>query len=100
MKPLIILFLFLFPFLMFSQTLKITEFGVKEIIDQMEEYPVEIIKVKTIKKWKALELSSDMKSQMDYNVVWVKYKTQDDLRIVIIDMHLVPIRLNSTALNE
>lgn len=100
MKPLIILILLLSPFCLFSQTLKITEYGVKEIIDQMEEQPVEIIKVKTIKKWKALELSTDMKSQMDYNVVWVKYKTQEELRIVIIDMHLVPIRLNSTALKE
>lgn len=100
MRPPIILFLLFFPFFMFSQTLKITEYGVKGIIDQMEEESVEIIKVKTLKKWKALELSSDMKSQMDYNVVRVEYETQDTLKIVIIDMHLVPIRLNSTPLLE
>lgn len=98
MKPLFILFLFLAPFLVSSQTLKITEYGVKGIIDQMEDDPVEIIKVKTLKKWKALELSNDMKSQMDYNVVRVEYKTQDSLKIVIIDMHLVPIRINTAQI--
>jgi len=33
-----------------------------------------------------------MKPQMNYNVVRVKYKAQDSLKMVIIDMHLVPIR--------
>jgi hypothetical protein len=41
---------------------------------------------------KALELSHEMKPQMNYNVVRVKYKTQDSLKVVIIDMHLIPIR--------
>lgn len=94
MKPLILIFLIFSPLFVLSQTLKITEHSVKGIIDHMEVHPVDIVGVKTLKKWKALELSHEMKPQMNYNVVRVKYKTQDSLKIVIIDMHLVPIRYN------
>ena len=100
MKPLILLFLFLSPFIISGQTVKITEFSAKKLIEDMEPYPIEIIQVKTLKKYKALGLSQDMKSQMNYNVVRVKYKTQDSIRIVIIDMHLVPIRLDYPVSKE
>lgn len=92
MKPLILLFLFFSPLLISAQAVKITQNAAKEVIDHMEAYPIDIVQVKTLKKWKALELSHEMKPQMNYNVVRVKYKTQDSLKIVIIDMHLVPIR--------
>lgn len=92
MKSLILLFLMLAPFFIFAQAIKITNLAAKDVIDDMEVYPVEILEVKTLKKWKALELSHEMKPQMNYNVVRVKYKAQDSLKMVIIDMHLVPIR--------
>ncbi len=94
MKSLILLFLFFSPFFITAQAIKITEYAAKQVIDDMEPYPVDIVQVKTLKKWKALDLSHEMKPQMNYNVVRVKYKTQDSLKIVIIDMHLVPIRYN------
>jgi hypothetical protein len=94
MKPLKLLFFFFLPLMVSAQAIKIDEIAAKQVIDQMEDHPVEIIQVKTLKKWKALELSHDMKSQMNYNVVRVTYKTQDTLKLVIIDMHLIPIRLN------
>ena len=100
MKPLIILFLFFAPLLVSAQAIKITENAAKEVIDHMEPYPIDIIQVKTLKKWKALELSHEMKPQMNYNVVRVKYKTQDSLKIVIIDMHLVPIRYDYSRTME
>ena len=92
MKTLILLFLIFSPIYISAQTLKVTEIAAKEVIDHLEPYPIEIVQVKTLKKWKALELSHEMKPQMNYNVVRVKYKTQDSLKIVIIDMHLIPIR--------
>jgi len=100
MKSLIILFLMLAPFFISAQAIKITNSDAKEIIDDMELYEVEILEVKTLKKWKALELSHEMKSQMNYNVVRVKYKAQDSLKIVIIDMHLVPIRYDYSRTME
>ncbi len=81
----------LFPISISSQSVKITNEKVQIIIENIEPYAVELIEVKTLRKWKALELSSDMKPQMDYNVVRVKYQTEDKLKIVLIDMHLVPI---------
>ena len=80
------------PLFLSSQAIKITEHAAKIVIDQMETEQVEIIQVKTLKKWKALNLSNDMKPQMNYNVVRVKYKTQDSMKMVIIDMHMVPIK--------
>ncbi len=100
MKPLILLFLIFSPFFITAQAVKITETVAMEVIDHMESYPVDIIQVKTLKKWKALELSHEMKPQMNYNVVRVKYKTQDSLKIVIIDMHLVPIRYDYSRTME
>ena len=91
MKPLVLLFFLLFPLVMISQAIRITEDAAREVIDKMEPAPIEIVEVKTLKKWKALELSYEMKPQMNYNVVRVKYKTEDSLKLVIIDMHLVPI---------
>ncbi len=91
MRTPVLLFLFL-PLFLSAQALKISKSAAKDVIDKMESYPIEIVKVKTLKKWKALDLSHEMKPQMNYNVVRVTYKTQDSLKIVIIDMHLVPIR--------
>ena len=53
-----------------------------------------------MRKWKALELSHEMKSQMDYNVVRVKYRAKGTERMVIIDMNLVPIRYDYLNLLE
>lgn len=91
MKPLVLLFFLFFSVVMNSQALRITEDAAREVIDKLEPVPIEIVEVKTLKKWKALELSHEMKPQMNYNVVRVKYKTEDSLKLVIIDMHLVPI---------
>ena len=77
-----------------AQSVRITDKKVLEIIENIEISPVELVEVKTLRKWKALELSSDMKPQMDYNVVRVKYKTVDAIKTVLIDMHLVPILFN------
>ena len=96
MKILILLLcLVLFPFTVSAQSVKISNRQVKQVIDKMELYSVELIEVKTLKKWKALELSRDMKPQMNYNVVRVKYRTLDTYKIVLIDMHLVPILYDS-----
>jgi len=92
MRSLILLFFFLMPLFISAQAVKITENAAKKVVEDLEVYPIDIIEVKTLKKWKALELSNEMKSHMNYNVVRVKYKVQDSLKMVIIDMHLVPIR--------
>ena len=91
MKPLVLLFFLFIPLTVISQAIRITEDAARGVIDKMEPDPIEIVEVKTLKKWKALELSHDMKPQMNYNVVRVKYKAADSLKLVIIDMHLVPI---------
>ena len=91
-KLLILLLLIVFlPLTISAQSVKITNEKVQEIIENIEPYAVELIEVKTLRKWKALELSSDMKPQMDYNVVRVRYQTEDKLKTVLIDMHMVPI---------
>lgn len=97
MKSPVLRFLFLMLFLLIpicllAQSVKVTKIEARDVIDQLEPRPIEIVEVKTLKKWKALELSQEMKSQMNYNVVRVTYKTQDTVKVVIIDMHLVPIR--------
>ena len=92
MRSLVLLFFLFSPLLISAQAVKITENAAKNVIEGLESYPIEILEVKTLKKWKALELSHEMKPQMNYNVVRVKYKAQDSLKMVIIDMHLVPIR--------
>ena len=55
---------------------RITEKKVEEVLIQLENAEVDIIQVKTMRKWKALELSHEMKSQMDYNIVLVKYMSK------------------------
>ena len=100
MKSLILLFLICIPCYLSAQAVKITDSAAKEVIEGMEPSPVEILQVKTLKKWKALELSHEMKPQMNYNVVRVKYKAQDSIKIVIIDMHLVPIRYDYSRTME
>lgn len=92
MKPLLLLLCILFIPLSLSAQVRITEKKVEEIIIQLENAPVDNIEVKTIKKWKALELSHEMKPQMNYNVVLVKYLAKGEKKTVIIDMNLVPIR--------
>ena len=97
-----IIFLFLLMLIPFSinAQIRITEKKVEEVISQFEEEPIKIIKVKTLRKWKALKLSSDMKAQMDYNVVRVKYKTAGVVKIILIDRNLVPIRYDYLMLAE
>jgi|SRR5210317_1443091 hypothetical protein len=74
-----------------AQGVTITEKKVEEVIEKLEKTPVEVIEVKTMKKWKALGLSTDMKDKMDYPVVRVKYKTDKLLKTMVIDVNLVPI---------
>jgi hypothetical protein len=83
------------PLIISGQSIRITDKKVQRVIDEMEMYSVELIEVKTLRKWKALELSSDMRPQMDYNVIRVKYRTGDMVKTVLIDMHLVPILYSS-----
>ena len=93
MKLLILLlFIVLLPLTISAQGVKITSEKVQQIIENIEPYRVELIEVKVLKKWKALKLSSDMKPQMDYNVIRVKYRTGDNFKTALIDMHSVPIR--------
>ena len=92
-KPLLFLMgMFFIPATLSAQGVKITEKKVEEVLIQLENAEVDIIQVKTIRKWKALELSHEMKSQMDYNIVLVKYMSKGSKRTVIIDRNLVPIR--------
>ena len=90
-KYLTLLLCIILPLSISAQTVKITNKKVQGIIEKLETYDVELIEVKTLRKWKALGLSRDMKPQMDYNVVRVKYKTEDTYKTALIDMHLVPI---------
>ena len=87
------------PISIHSQT-KITEKKVEEVLVQIENQSVDIIQMKVLKKWKALNLSSDMKSQMDYDVIRVKYKTDGDLKIILIDRNWVPIRYDYLMLAD
>lgn len=91
----LILCLVLSPLTISAQGDKITNKKVKEVLHKFERYSVDLIEVKTLKKWRALELSRAMKSHMNYNVVRVKYKTMSGIKTVIIDMHLVPIHYAS-----
>jgi len=91
MKLLILFLCIVFLPVTLSAQIKLTDKKVKEIIEKMESNSVEIIKVKIVKKYKALELSNKMRSQMDYDVVKVKYKVDGNLKTAIIDKHLVPI---------
>ena len=88
-------FLFFLSLTVSAQSIKVEDRSVRKIIEKIEKYPIELIDVKTLKKYKALELSREMKSKMDYNVVRVKYKTLYSYKTVIIDLHLVPILIKS-----
>ena len=91
-KPLLLLVCFLFIPLSLVSQIRITEKKVEEVLIKLENAEVDIVEVKTLKKWKALELSHEMKPQMNYNVVKVKYNAKGEFRTVIFDMNLVPIR--------
>ena len=65
---------------------------IEDAIEKMENKPVEIVKVKTMKKWKALGLSNQMKDKMDYHVVRVRYIVDNTLKTMVIDVNLVPIQ--------
>ena len=78
----------------YAQSEKISNHKVKNVIDKLEQNPFELTEVKTLKKWKALGLSKEMKPQMNYNVILVKYKIGDKNKTVLIDMNLVPIDFN------
>lgn len=92
-KLLFLVLALMFPTLMLGQ-ISVSEDKVEEVLIKLEDADVDIIKLKTLKKWKALELSHEMKPQMDYNVVLVKYQSKGQLKTVIIDQHLVPIRFD------
>lgn len=91
-KPLLMLFCILFIPITLSAQVRITDKKVEEVLIQLESAEIDIIQVKTMKKWKALELSHEMKPQMNYNIVLVKYNLNGSKRTVIIDQNLVPIR--------
>ena len=91
-KPLLLLLCILFIPITLSAQVRVTEKKVEEVLIQFENAEVDIVELKTMRKWKALELSHEMKSQMDYNVIRVKYKSKGTERMVIIDLNLVPIR--------
>ena len=90
-------FLF-FHFSLSAQNVRTKEgdnFGARKIeaaIEKMENKPVDIVKVKTMKKWKALGLSNDMKDKMDYHVIRVRYIVDNTLKTMVIDVNLVPIQ--------
>lgn len=93
MKPLLLLLCLLFiPISISAQGVRITEKKVEKLLINLENSDVDIIELKTMRKWKALELSHEMKSRMDYNIVLVKYKSNGSNKTVIIDSNLVPIR--------
>ena len=92
-KPLLLLLCLLFiPISIKAQGVRITEKKVEQLLINLENSEVDIIELKTMRKWKALELSHEMKSRMDYNIVRVKYKSNGSSKTVIIDSNLVPIR--------
>ena len=91
-KPLLLLLCIMFLPLALHSQVRVTEKKVEEVLIQFENADVDIIELKTMRKWKALELSHEMKSHMDYNVIRVKYTSKGSDRMVIIDLNLVPIR--------
>ncbi len=90
-KPILLRLFFLFIPLALTAQIHITEKKVEQVLIKLENAEVDIVEIKTIRKWKALELSHEMKPQMDYNIVMVKYNSKGTLRTVIIDANLVPI---------
>lgn len=91
-KRLLFFAIFLMLPISLAAQVRITEKKVESVLVKLEGAEVDIVELKTIRKWKALELSHEMKSQMDYNIVLVKYMSKGTRRTVIIDRNLVPIR--------
>lgn len=73
---------------------------IETVIEKLEKSEVEVLQVKTMKKWKALGLSNDMKDKMNYNVVRVRYKTETVLKTMVIDVNLVPIQYDYANLDR
>jgi hypothetical protein len=100
-KPLLFWLVLLFiPLTISAQGIRITEKKVEEVLVMLEDADVEILELKTLRKYKALNLSNDMKSKMDYNIVRVKYMANGKSKTVIIDRNLVPIRYDYLDLLE
>lgn len=100
-KPLLFWLVILFvPLTISAQGVKITEKKVEEVLVKLEASNIEIIHIKTIRKYKALHLSNDMKSKMDYNVVKVKYKSNGEVKNLLIDQNLVPIYYDYASYEE
>lgn len=100
-KPLLIWFGMLFiPLTISAQSIRITEKKVEAVLVQLEETHVEIIELKTLRKYKALNLSNEMKSKMDYNVVRVKYMANGEEKNLLIDRNLVPIYYDYTSYED
>jgi ATP:corrinoid adenosyltransferase len=100
-KPLLLLLgMFFIPITISAQGVRITEEKVEKLLINMENAEVDIIELKTMPKWKALDLSQEMKSRMDYNIVRVKYISNGTNKTVIIDSNLVPIRYDYLDLLE
>ena len=60
-KSLLLLLCILFIPTFLSAQVRVTEKKVEEVLIQFENAEVDIIQVKTMRKWKALELSHEMK---------------------------------------
>jgi len=65
---------------------------VQPILDKIEKTEVKVVKVKTLKKYRALNLSKDMKKKFRYNVVRADYVVRDKKRTMYFDVSLVPIK--------
>lgn len=83
-----------------SQSVSVTQDKAEHLVMKMESQPVKVLQVKIMKKWRALELSQEMKRRMNYNVVRVKYQVGDTRKTVLFDMHLVPIVRDSEIAME
>lgn len=99
-KRILLLFGLIFIPVTLSAQGRITEEKVEEVLVSFENTEVDILEVKTKRKWKALELSHEMKSKMDYDVILVKYIARGSERIVIIDQNLVPLRYDYLTMIE
>ena len=101
MKQLLTFLACCIPLFCYSQeSVKVTESEVLQVIMKLEDHPVEIVELKTLKKWKALDLSHEMKPKMDYNVVRVKYKTRDTTKLLLFDVGLVPIQYSEGLIKD
>ena len=90
-KLLMVLICTIFTSAALHAQVKITDKKVEDVIKKIDPETVEVMEIKTMKKYKALGLSSDMKDKMDYHVVRVKYRTDELIKTVVIDVNLVPI---------